>query len=202
MLFEENNEDNHSNGGDNWTDNHKTPNDWAGKEKEDLTSIPKYRFDEVNEKRKQAEAELQKYKEAEAKKLEEESLKKWEYEKIISQKDQEIAEFKKQQEAWKVREEAVSKRNLERIEAVSKKFGDNWDWVKNLIEWFDDPFILSDKISSLETMINQKAIQQTGWSHIPSWWNVSRKQELMEKLKETGTLTAKEQKELLSLTDK
>ena len=49
-FFEENNW-NESSGGweDNSTDNHDTPNDWAGEKKEDSTSIPKARFDEVNE---------------------------------------------------------------------------------------------------------------------------------------------------------
>ena len=201
MLFEENNENNWWGGEDKSTDNHDTPNDWAGGKKEDTTSIPKARFDEVNEKRKAAEAELAKYKEAEAKKAEEEALKKWEYDKIISQKDQELADLKKQQESWKAREEAQVKRNEERIEALSKKFWDDRGNVKNLIEWFTDPFVLSDKISTLENMsVKSSQWGQVWGSNVPNGWNMTRKQELMDKLKNGQQLSAKEQNELLTLS--
>lgn len=181
------------------TDSQNTPTDW-GEKKEDWTSIPKYRFDEVNERRKQAEAELAKYKEAESKKAEEEALKRWEYEKIISQKDQEIADFKKQQETWKIREEVVKSKNEERLQKLEKDFGENWNSVKGLVDDITDPFVLSNKLDSLETMksVNKPASQQQWGSNVPwSWW-VSRKQELMEKLRKGEMLTAREKQELLT----
>lgn len=182
------------------TDSSNTPNEEAGKEKEDLTSIPKYRFDEVNEKRKAAEAELAKYKEAEVKKAEEEALKRWEYEKIISQKDQEIADFKKQQEAWKVREEVVKSKNEERLQKLEKEFGENWNSVKGLVDDITDPFVLSGKLDSLEAMKWAKVSNgQKWWWDISNWWT-SRKQELMEKLRKEWSLTAKERQELLTAT--
>lgn len=205
MLFEENNENNWWGGWeDNKPTNQDTPKDWEGEKNkaDNNNSIPKYRFDEVNEKYKETKAELQKYKDAEAKKIEEESIKKWEYEKVISQKDQEIADLKKQEEAWKQREEAVSKRNDERIEALKKAFWDDWDTVKNLIADITDPFILQWKLDSLETMKEKHTPWQKWGSWIPwSWWT-SRKQELMDKLRNGERLSAKERAELYAETDK
>lgn len=200
-LFAENDENNWGWGEDKKPTNPDTPKDWEGEKKEDWTSIPKYRFDEVNEKRKQAEAELQKYKEAEAKKAEEEALKKWEYEKIISQKDQELADYKKQAEDWKKREELVKSKNEERLQKLEKDFGENWSSVKGLVDDIEDPFKLSDKLDSLEAMKwATKPTSQKWWGDMPwSWW-MSRKQELMEKLRKEWSLTAKERNELLTAT--
>lgn len=200
-LFEENKENEGNGWNDKDTDNHETPTDW-GEKKEGNNTIPYERFKEVNDRMKQAEAKLQAIEEEKKAKAEEEAIKKWEQDKIIAQKNEEIEAYKKQAEARKVREEQVSKRNEERIEAVSKKFGEQWDSVKNLIEWFTDPFVLSDKISSLESMVVKQTWGQTWWSKVPQGSNMTRKQELMQKLKDTGTLTAKEQNELLNLTSK
>ena len=201
-FFEENNWNESTGGGsDNSTDNHDTPNDWAGNNKEDNnSSIPKYRFDEVNEKRKAAEAELAKYKEAEAKIAEEEALKTWEYEKIISQKDQELAEFKKQQESWKAREEAVSKRNQERA-AKLEEDKDFWWNAKSLVDWINDPFELSSKLDALEAMHSSKKASSTSWgSDIPSWWkDWGKLAELQAKADRGEYLTNGEQAELLRL---
>ena len=184
------------------TDSSNTPNDDAGEKKEDNnSSIPKYRFDEVNEKRKAAEAELAKYKEAEAKKAEEESLKKWEYEKIISQKDQEIADYKKQAESWKAREEAMTKRNEERTSklAEDKEF---WNNAKSLVDWVSDPFTLSSKLDALEAMhSSKKTSNQSSWgSNMPSWWkDTGRLAELQARADKGEHLTTWETQELLRL---
>lgn len=176
----------------------KTPDSEAGKEdKKEDNSIPYERFKEVNDRMKTAEAELQKYKEAETKKAEEESIKKWEYEKVISQKDQEIASLKKEQETWKARETAVSERNTQRMADLEKKFGDKWNDVKVLVDDISDPFTLSSKLDSLDKM------SATTTSKAPEWWSKipwgsseSRKEELMKKA-ESWRLTAKERTELL-----
>lgn len=200
-FFEENNWEDSTGGEDNATDNQDTPNDWAGKKEEDSTSIPKYRFDEVNEKRKQAEAELAKYKEAEKKQAEDEALKKWEYEKIISQKDQELAELKKQQEAWKTREETVSKRNQERV-AKLEEDKDFWGNAKSLIDGVSDPFDLSSKLDALEAMhsSNKASGKASGGSDVPSGWkDSSRLAELQKKANSWVGLTQGEQLELMRL---
>lgn len=201
-FFEENNGGETAGGWeDKKTDSSDTPNDDAGNNKEDNnSSIPKYRFDEVNEKRKAAEAELAKYKEAEAKKAEEEALKKWEYEKLISQKDQEIADFKKKEESWKSREEAISKRNSERTAKLEedKEF---WWNAKSLVDWINDPFELSSKLDALEAMHNSKKSSNISWgSDIPSWWKDTGKlAELQAKADKGEYLTNGEQAELLRL---
>ena len=199
-LFEENNWGESTGWENKETDSSNTPNDDAGEKKEDNnSSIPKYRFDEVNEKRKAAEAELAKYKEAEAKKAEEEALKKWEYEKIISQKDQEIADYKKQQESWKAREEAMTKRNEERTSklAEDKEF---WNNAKSLVDWVSDPFTLSSKLDALEAMHNSQKKSSSWGSDMPSWWNWSgRLAELQEKARKWEHLTNLEQQEYLKL---
>lgn len=189
-----------------------TSKDDSGKQEEGKKTpdnVPYDRFKEVNDANKQMKAKLAEYEkkeaeEAEKKRLadEEEAKKKGEFEKLLTQKDQELADLKKQQETWKAREETVSKRNEERIASLSKKFWDEWEWVKNLIEDITDPFVLSSKLDSMDTLVWKKDSTQKWWSKVPwSWWQ-TRKQELMDKLQKTGTLTAKEQSELLGLTDK
>lgn len=198
-FFEENKEG----GAGGTTDSeNKTPNSDEGKEtKKEENNIPYERFKEVNDRMKSAEAELQKYKEAENKKAEEEAIKKWEYEKVLSQKDQEIADLKKEQETWKAREVAVSERNNQRMAELEKKFGEKWGDVKTLVEDISDPFTLSSKLDSLDKMTITTVKAPEWWSKVPwSSWK-SRKEELMEKAKE-GRLTAKERQELFWLTEK
>ena len=108
---------------------------------------------------KSAEAKLQEIENEKKAKAQEEAIKKGEYEKIISQKDQEIANFKKQQETWNAREEAITKRNDERKQSLEKSFGEDWNSVKNLIDDIQDPFILSTKLDSLEKMKSAKTTQ-------------------------------------------
>lgn len=194
------------------TDTSDTSKDDPGKQEEGKKTpdnVPYDRFKEVNDANKLMKAKLAEYEkkeaeEAEKKRLadEEEAKKKGEFEKLLTQKDQELADLKKQQETWKAREETVSKRNEERIASLSKKFWDEWEWVKNLIEDITDPFVLSGKLDSMDTLVGKKDSTQKWGSKVPWSWGQTRKQELMEKLQKTGTLTAKEQSELLSLTDK
>ena len=194
------------------TDTSDTSKDDSGKQEEGKKTpdnVPYDRFKEVNDANKLMKAKLAEYEkkeaeEAEKKRLadEEEAKKKGEFEKLLTQKDQELADLKKQQETWKAREETVSKRNEERIASLSKKFWDEWEWVKNLIEDITDPFVLSGKLDSMDTLVGKKDSTQKWGSKVPWSWGQTRKQELMEKLQKTGTLTAKEQSELLSLTDK
>lgn len=210
-LFDVNDENNGGWGWDKDTSNSDTSKNWEGKNEEGKKTpenIPYDRFKEVNDankalKEKLAEYEKKEAEEAEKKRLadEEEAKKKGEFEKLLTQKDQELADLKKQQESWKAREEAQVKRNDERIEALAKKFWDEWGNVKNLIEWFTDPFVLSDKISTLENMsVKSSQWWQAGGSKVPSGGNMSRKQELMDKLNSGKPLSAKEQNELLTLT--
>ena len=194
------------------TDTSDTSKDDSGKQEEGKKTpdnVPYDRFKEVNDANKLMKAKLAEYEkkeaeEAEKKRLadEEEAKKKGEFEKLLTQKDQELADLKKQQETWKAREETVSKRNEERIASLSKKFWDEWEWVKNLIEDITDPFVLSGKLDSMDTLVGKKDSTQKWGSKVPWSWGQTRKQELMEKLQKNGTLTAKEQSELLSLTDK
>lgn len=198
-FFEENNW-NESTGWENKeTQNSDSPkNDW-GEKKDD--SIPYSRFKEVNDRMKEAEAKLQAIEDEKKAKAEEEAIKKWEYEKIISQKDQEISDFKKKEESWKIREELVKSKNEERLQKLEKDFGENWNSVKGLVDDITDPFILSNKLDSLEAM---KWVKTTTWqqwgSNIPWSWGTSRKQELMDKLQKGEQLTAKERNELLTAT--
>lgn len=200
-LFEENTENEWNGWNDKATDNQNTSADW-GEKKEGNNTIPYERFKEVNDRMKSAEAKLQEIENEKKAKAQEEAIKKGEYEKIISQKDQEIANFKKQQETWNAREEAITKRNDERKQSLEKSFGEDWNSVKNLIDDIQDPFILSTKLDSLEKMKSAKTTQwQQGWSWVPwSWWQ-TRKEYLKEKLEKEGRLTAKEKSELMSLSN-
>lgn len=65
-----------------------------GKDKKPWEVIPKFRFDEVNDKYKKAEEELTKYKEAEAKEVEKKKKEQGKYEEVISEKEKEIATLK------------------------------------------------------------------------------------------------------------
>jgi len=119
--------------------------------------VPYDRFKEVNDANKAMKAKLAEYEkkeaeEAEKKRLadEEEAKKKGEFEKLLTQKDQELADFKKQQETWKAREETVTSRNTERVEALKKELGEGWKDYETFISDIKDPFTLSQKLDSIE----------------------------------------------------
>ena len=121
--------------------------------------IERNEIKEVNDEKKALQQELDRYKaeeqqrKAEQQKADEEKAKQnGEYEKLISQKDQEIEAFKKQQATWEQREKAVSERNNQRIAELEKSFGDNWESTKALISDITDPFVLSTKLDSLEKL--------------------------------------------------
>ena len=171
-------------------------------------NVPYDRFKEVNDANKAMKAKLAEYEkkeaeEAEKKRLadEEEAKKKGEFEKLLTQKDQELADFKKQQETWKAREETVTSRNTERVEALKKELGEGWKDYETFISDIKDPFTLSSKLDSLEKIAwSKKSSGSTGGSNMPSWWkNEGRLAELQEKARKWEHLTNLEQQEYLRL---
>lgn len=187
------------------TETSDTSKDESGKteegKKDTTTSIPKARFDEVNERMKKAEAEVAKYKEAEQKKAEADALAKWEHEKIIAQRDQEIAELKKEQALWKEREDLLSSRNTERVETLKKNLWEGWKDAESLISDINDPFKLSSKLDSLEKIYGSRKASTTSWgSDMPSWWKSDgRLAELQDRANKGEHLSIWEQAELLKL---
>ena len=204
-------------GGWEWWDNDtgdsdKTPADDSGKKdeggKKTPENIPYERFKEVNDDNKALKAKLAEYEkkeaeEAEKKRLadEEEAKKNGEFEKLLTQKDQELADFKKQQETWKNREETVTSRNTERVETLKKELGEGWKDYETLISDIKDPFTLSQKLDSIEKIAwSKKSSGSTGGSDMPSWWkNEGRLAELQEKARKWEHLTNLEQQEYLRL---
>ena len=189
-----------------------TSKDDAGKkeegDKKTPDNVPYDRFKEVNDANKAMKAKLAEYEkkeaeEAEKKRLadEEEAKKKGEFEKLLTQKDQELADFKKQQETWKAREETVTSRNTERVEALKKELGEGWKDYETFISDIKDPFTLSQKLDSLEKIAwSKKPSGSTGGSDMPSWWkNEGRLAELQEKARKWEHLTNLEQQEYLKL---
>ena len=193
-------------------DSDKTPADDSGKKDEggDKTpeSIPYKRFKEVNDDNKALKAKLAEYEKKEAEEAEkkrkadeEEAKKKGEFEKLLTLKDQEIADYKKQQETWKEREETVKSRNAERVETLKKDLGDWWNDYENLVSDINDPFKLSQKLDSIEKIAwSKKSSGSSGGSNMPSWWkNEWRLAELQEKARKGEHLTNLEQQEYLKL---
>lgn len=131
-------------------------------------SVPYARFKEVNDNYKEVKAKLEAIEEEKRKQAESEAIAKGEQEKIIAQKNQEIELLKKEKESWTQRENALSERNSVRISELSKKFGENWESVKSLIDDVKDPFILSGKLDSLEKMTTVTTPKQKGGSDVPS----------------------------------
>ena len=171
-------------------------------------NVPYDRFKEVNDANKAMKAKLAEYEkkeaeEAEKKRLadEEEAKKKGEFEKLLTQKDQELADFKKQQETWKAREETVTSRNTERVEALKKELGEGWKDYETFISDIKDPFTLSSKLDSIEKIAwTKKSSGSTGGSDMPSWSkNEGRLAELQEKARKWEHLTNLEQQEYLKL---
>lgn len=183
------------------TVNQTTPSDWTVN-KEDSNSVPYARFKEVNDNYKEVKAKLEAIEEEKRKQAESEAIAKGEQEKIIAQKNQEIELLKKEKESWTQRENALSERNSVRISELSKKFGENWESVKSLIDDVKDPFILSSKLDSLEKMTTVTTPKQKGGSDVPSWSWKTRKEELMDKVKKGERLTSKERAELYSEVNK
>lgn len=114
------------------TDTPDTSKDDAGK-KEGNQSIPKARFDEINEKYKAAKAELDKINADKAKAEEQEALKRGEHEKLLAQKDAELADYKAKEEIWKARETSQMDTNNARVEKLRGAYGDKWSTVSNLL---------------------------------------------------------------------
>lgn len=147
-------------GGDNQTGADGNPTDETGKKTEGENknpdnggaSIPKYRFDEVNNKYKTAQAELDAIKAEKAKQEEAEALKRGEHEKLLAQKDQEIANYKAKEEMRKAREDDLKAKNQSRVEALKTAYGDKWGTVSNLLHDNDDPFTASSTIDAIEAM--------------------------------------------------
>ena len=190
------------------SDTSKNDQDKKEEGKKTPENVPYDRFKEVNDANKAMKAKLAEYEkkeaeEAEKKKHEEEekAKKNGEYEKLIAQKDQEIANFKKQQETWKEREETVTSRNTERVESLKKSLGDWWSDYENLIEDIKDPFTLSKRLDSIEKIAwSKKSSGSSGGSNMPSWWkNEGRLAELQEKARKGEHLTNLEQQEYLKL---
>lgn len=145
-------------GGDNQTGADGNPTDETGKktEGENNNSIPKYRFDEVNEKYKSTKAELDAIKAEQAKQAEAEALKRGEHEKLLAQKDQELASYKAKEEMRKAREDDLRAKNQSRVEALKTAYGDKWGTVSNLLHDNDDPFTASSTIDAIEAMQPKK----------------------------------------------
>ena len=181
----------------------ETSKEEASKTEEgEKNSVPYSRFKEVNDNYKEVKAKLEAIEEEKRKQAESEAIAKGEQEKIIAQKNQEIELLKKEKESWTQRENALSERNSVRISELSKKFGENWESVKSLIDDVKDPFILSGKLDSLEKMTTVTTPKQKGGSDVPSWSWKTRKEELMDKVKKGERLTSKERAELYSEVNK
>jgi len=204
-------------GGWEWWDNNTgdsgTSKDDSGKKEDEgkktPDNVPYDRFKEVNDANKAMKAKLAEYEkkeaeEAEKKRLadEEEAKKKGEFEKLLTQKDQEIAEYKKQSESWKEREDIVSKRNQERMSALEKSLGDKWGTAKSLIDDINDPFKLSSKLDSLESIYANwwSQSKSSGGSNMPSGWkDTSRLADLQDRANKGEYLTPWETQEMLRL---
>lgn len=189
-----------------------TSGDDSGKkdegDKKTPDNVPYDRFKEVNDANKAMKAKLAEYEKKEAEEAEkkkkadeEEAKKNGEFEKLLTQKDQEIADYKKQQETWKEREETVKSRNAERVETLKKNLGDWWNDYEALVSDITDPFKLSQKLDSIEKIAwSKKSGGSSGGSNMPSWWkNEGRLAELQEKARKWEHLTNLEQQEYLKL---
>ena len=148
-----------SSGGDNGTGPDGNPTDGAGKQDGDNknpdkgdTSIPKYRFDEVNNKYKAAQAELDAIKAEKAKQEEAEALKRGEHEKLLAQKDSELEAYKTKEAIRKQREDELTSKNNARVETLKASYGDKRGTVSNLLHDGDDAFITAKTLDAIEAM--------------------------------------------------
>lgn len=159
-LYEANNDGaGGGSGADNQTGTDGNPTDGAGKQDGENknpdnggASIPKYRFDEVNNKYKAAQAELDAIKAEKAKQAEAEALKRGEHEKLLAQKESELEAYKTKEAIRKQREEELTSKNNARVEALKTSYGDKWGTVSNLLHDGDDAFITSKTLDAIEAM--------------------------------------------------
>jgi len=189
----------------NTTDTPDTSKDDAGK-KEGTTSIPKARFDEINEKYKAAKAELDKINAEKQKAEEQEALKRGEHEKLLAQKDQELADYKAKEEVWKAREISQTDANNARVEKLKTAYGDKWSNVSNLITEGDDPFKTAKTLDAIESMLpsnkdGEHKQAPKGGSDIPGGSNQWRLAELKAKAERGERLSDRERKELYDLIE-
>ena len=206
-LFDVNDDGTQADGGNSGTtDTPDTSKDDAGK-KEGNTSIPKARFDEINEKYKAAKAELDKINADKAKAQEQEALKRGEHEKLLAQKDQELADFRAKEEIWKARETSQMDTNNARVEKLKTAYGDRWSTVSNLLTDGDDPFKTAKTLDAIEAMLPSKEETKEehkapkGGSDIPGGKNQGRLAELKAKAERGERLSDRERKELYDLIE-
>lgn len=209
-LFDVNEDGTANNDGgsdNNTTDTPDTSKDDAGNKKEGNTSIPKARFDEINEKYKAAKAELDKINADKQKAEEQEALKRGEHEKLIAQKDQELADYKAKEEIWKAREISQTDTNNARVEKLKTAYGDKWANVSNLLDANDDPFKTAKTLDVIESMLpsktdgEHKPTAPKGGSDVPGGNNQGRLAELKAKAERGERLSDRERKELYDLIE-
>ena len=187
------------------TDTPDTSKDDAGK-KEGNQSIPKARFDEINEKYKAAKAELDKINAEKKQAEEQEALKRGEHEKLIAERDKELADYKAKEEIWKAREISQTDANNARVEKLKAAYGDKWSNVSNLLDANDDPFKTSKTLDAIESMLpsNKDADHKPapkGGSDVPGGNNQGRLAELRAKAERGERLSDRERKELYDLIE-
>lgn len=189
------------------TDTPDTSKDDAGK-KEGNQSIPKARFDEINEKYKAAKAELDKINADKAKAEEQEAIKRGEHEKVIAEKDKELEQYRAKEEMWKARETEQTTKNQARIDALKADYGEKWGTVANLIKEWDDPFATATTLDAIEAMKPTKAGDKEpdkkdfkGGKGTPESWNQGRLAELKAKAERGERLSDRERKELYDLIE-
>lgn len=180
--------------------------------KKEGETIPKYRFDQVNEERKQLKAQLDQINADKAKAEEQEAIKRGEHEKIIAQKDQELADYKAKEERRKEREDALKSKNEARQEALKTAYGDKWGTVSNLLTGVEDPFKTAGILDSIEAMKPTTADDKKdgngdnkqapkGGSDLPSGQGQGRLAELKAKAERWERLSDREKRELYDLIE-
>jgi hypothetical protein len=202
-------------GGDNGTGPDGNPTDGAGKtdgenknpDNNGGASIPKYRFDEVNEKYKAVKAELDKINAEKSKQEEQEALKRGEHEKLLAQKDSELEAYKTKEAIRKQREDELTSKNNARVESLKASYGDKWGTVSNLLHDGDDAFITAKTLDAIEAMKPDEKKEgdkqaPKGGSGVPdSNKNQGRLAELKAKAEKGEYLSDRERKELYELIE-
>lgn len=156
--------------------------------------IPRDRFDEVNNRMKEAEAKLAQIEAEKAQQAEAEALKKWEHEKIIREKQAQIDTYKTKESDWAKRTEAIQAMVDAKYKDIETAHGPEiLNKIKNLIG-SDDPWVALSKFDDVLSIVSVGWSRPQGGQQHQAWESKTTLDSLKDKINKGERLSPTEEK--------
>lgn len=155
--------------------------------------IPRERFDEVNNRMKEAEAQLAQINADKAKQAEAEAIKKGEHEKVIQTKQTELDAYKAKEAEWETKTASMQKFVDAKFEAIKADHGEDvLNKIKTLIG-SEDPWVILEKIDEFVALIGTNT-RPSGGQPLGAGGGKADLEVLQEKINKGERLTPLEEK--------